>query len=233
MKTFVALIALVGLMLLGCSHGGLPDTVSFAATCPESVPAPTYQVGDRFTWKYSNGKEMVWEVTGFEGDLAEVKWSDGDPRTDSDSAGTYFLGKDWVIKKGVDKQGNAVLSSATAAFSLIGIKVLSFPLRLGQTWQFGYQSRGYLAGALTTYSTIRKVVGCEVVATLAGRFLALKIEQTETEKTWGGDTVTYHWYSPDAKNIVKVEFSGSYGKYSGAGFYSHRPDYELIKLELR
>ena len=78
MKAFVALTSLIWVVL--------PGPASLAATCPESVPAPKYQVGDRFTWKYPDGKEKVWEVTGFDGNLAQVKWSDEQAQWVSDSA---------------------------------------------------------------------------------------------------------------------------------------------------
>ena len=63
MKALFALISILGVTLLG--------TASFAATCNEPVPAPTYQAGDKFTWKYTYGsgdllppsEERVWEVT--------------------------------------------------------------------------------------------------------------------------------------------------------------------------
>jgi hypothetical protein len=226
-KALLALIALCGVMLLG--------TASFAATCPESVPAPTYQVGDRFTWNYTNGKERVWEVTGVEGNLTQVKWSDGGALLNSDTAGNYFLDQDWVIRKAVNKNGDELLSPRLGAFAMIGKKFLDFPLHMGKAWNVSYQTR-LPNGNMDSFYTNLKVVGCEEVATPAGKFLALKIEAKEVPSHFGGWQEIYWWYSPDARNLVKNEFGRRYG-FSGAvtaGLWGPPPQaYELMKLELR
>jgi hypothetical protein len=225
-KALLALIPIVGVILLG--------TVSFAANCTDPVPAPKYQVGDRFAWKYANGKERVWEVTGLEGNLTQVKWTDGNSSWASDNEGTYFFDQDWVIRKGVTKKGDALLSPKIGAFSLIGKKDLDFPLQMGKTWNFMSQNRSRLG--LENFSSSLKVVGCEEVVTLAGKFLALKIETVEKASLSSGWGTIYRWYSPDAKNIVKAEFGMWTGGSYTAGIWggtTRSTAYELMKLELR
>ncbi len=233
MKASLALIPMVGVMLLG--------TESFAANCTDSIPAPKYQVGDKFTWKYANGKERVWEITGLEGNLTEVKWSDGNSVWDSDKEGTYFFDQDRVIRKGVTKNGVVLLSPKPGAFSMIGIKDVDFPLQMGKAWNISYITGRFepLRGPgnpIVFYSNLR-VIGCEEVATLAGKFLALKIESVEgflvptSARGWG---TIYRWYSPDAKNIVKVEFGRWIGDTTAVLNWSTPPiNYELRNLVLR
>ncbi|HWU37363.1 MAG TPA: hypothetical protein VN203_06895, partial [Candidatus Acidoferrum sp.] len=172
--------------------------------CPESVPAPTYQVGDRFTWKYTDGKERVWEVTGLDGNLAQVRWSDGDSRWTSENEGTYFLDHDWVIRKGINKKGVAVLSPGLGAFAMMGKKLLDFPLHMGKAWSLTYAAIGPWGSPMTYVSSLN-VVGCEEVVTLAGKFLSLKIENRLAVGGYTNWALTHLWYSPDAKNIVKIE----------------------------
>ncbi len=229
MKGLFVLISIIGVILLG--------TASFAGSCTDPVPAPKYQVGDKFTWQYTNGKVKVWEVKGFEGNLAEVNWSDGEAVWASDSEGTYFLDQDWVIRKGINKKGEVFLASKFGAFSLLGVKGLDFPLQIGKTWYFTAQSKGTSGGGQLgdgpTDWTLR-VVGCEETATLAGKFLALKIEVTEIPRVANSWGTRYWWYSPEAKNIVKVEFGRWAGSSGVHGGWSTRPiDYELLKLELK
>lgn len=222
MKALFAFISILGMSLLG--------TATFAATCNEPVAPPTYQVGDRFTWKYRHSLppsiERVWEVTGFEGDLAQVKWSDAGMGS-SDNEGTYLLDRDWVIRGGVNKKGGAVASPEIGAFALLGKKVLDFPLQVGKAWNVTYITiSGY--GNTRTYNLDLKVVGCEAVEVPAGKFSALKIEGLRSNVSGRG--FQYYWYSPDAKNIVKFE----YGDYYPSDWYKTSPvGYELIKLELK
>jgi len=226
MKVFGAFISLVGVMLLG--------SVTFAATCPESVPAPQYQVGDRFVWEYTNSGEKVWEVTGINGGLTEIKWSDPDARLARDNAGTYFLDRDWVITKGLDKQGNVVMSPKpsylTNAFTLVGKKLLDFPLHLGKAWDVSFMGI-YSYSAIKPFYLSVKVVGCEEVATRAGTFQAVKIAGTLTDGANTGWRPMYLWYSPAAKNIIQYRT----GQCVPMDWCSARAqqEFDLIKLELK
>jgi hypothetical protein len=149
----------------------------------------------------------------------------------SDNEGTYLLDRDWVIRGGVNKKGDAVASLTTwqriGAFALLGKKVLDFPLQVGKAWNVTYvniNSYGYIR----TFNLELKVVGCEAVEVPAGKFSALRIEGLRSNEY--GHGVQYYWYSPEAKNIVKSE----YGDYSPANWFKTRPvGYELIKLELK
>jgi hypothetical protein len=229
----------------GCAGPGtpVPASTSDAAQCKEPVSAPHYQVGEKFTWNYADGKQRVWEVTGVEGNLTQITWSDEGAVWANENAGTYFFDQDWVIRKGITKQGEVLLSPKIGVFSKLGIKDLDFPLQVGKTWEFTHRSRmygGVNPTTATTFSAIVRVVGCEEVATLAGKFLALKIETVEASSISSGWRTMYRWYSPDAKNIVKVEFNtwNRTAIASTAGMVSfrwstHPEAYELMKLELR
>jgi hypothetical protein len=224
-KTLLALVSLAGVMLLG--------PASFAANCNDPVPAPTYKLGDRFTWKYANGKVRVWEVTGLDANLAQVKWSDEGMRLGTDNAGTYFLDQDWVIRTGVTKQGKAVLAPKMGAFSMIGKKILDFPLHLGKAWDVTFVDVSPGGSVATNYGHL-KVVGCEEVTTPAGKFPALKVEGKVSVWSYNGWEIRNQWYSPDAKNIVKNEFDRRYIPFaSPSGPPPPLPDYELMKLELK
>jgi len=184
--------------------------------------------------KCFDGKEKVWEVTGFDGNLAQVKWSDGASRWDNDSAGTYFLDQDWVVRKGVTKKGDALLSPRMGPFAIIGKKVLSFPLYVGKTWDFNSEDRSLMQGGRTNFYTYLKVIGCEEVGTRAGKYLALKIEARLVPLGGSSWDITYWWYSPDAKNIVKKELGQFYEPYAGLHGRPFRPpDYELMEVELK
>ncbi len=230
MKACIVLIFIVGVTLLG--------TDNFAANCNDPVPAPKYQVGDTFIWKYVSGDERVWEVTGFEGNLARVTWRDGLAIWANDKEGTYFFDQDWVIRKGVAKGGDVLLSPRVGPFSKLGMKELDFPLRVGKSWGFKHQSRVSWSASPTNFYWTLSVVGCEYVSTLAGKFFALKIEAVETDETYHGWGKIHWWYSPEAKSIVKVQFGNWTGTAPSSvqqvGVWSTRPvDYELVKLELK
>lgn len=204
---------------------------SLAASCNEPVKAPQYQVGDRYTWKYQNGKEATWDVVGFDNNLAQIKWTDQTNSLESEKEGMYFIDQNWIRQKGANSKGEVVLPPAMGAFSFLGKNYLDFPLQVGKKWSFTYQTRS-VAGPPSFYRLDLKVVGCEEVTTRAGKFLSLKIESTQTNVAGGSGWGTiYRWYSPDAKNIIKIEF----------GAFSHNywlnnnppPGYELIRLELK
>ncbi len=223
MKTFGALISLFGVMLLA--------SASFAATCPESVPAPKYNVGDRFVWGYAGGSEKKWEVTGVDGNLAEIKWNDEGSRWTYDNAGTFFLDQDWVIRRGINKRGKEVLSPSTGNFAILGKSLLPFPLHVGKAWEVSYVSSLMPSNhSIDLYFFTQKVVGCEEVTTPAKKFLALKIDAEFTNATRAGWGTIHQWYSPEAKNIVKFHFVQCYGF---AWCHQGVPDYELIKLDLK
>jgi hypothetical protein len=215
----------------GCAGTGTPGPASSAdaAICKEPVSAPQYQVGEKFTWNYTDGKKRVWEVTGVEGSLAQITWSDEKMLSNSEKEGVYFLDPDWVIQKAISKQGEVILPpNPRRAFMTLGLRYLDFPLQIGKSWRVTYQGTN-LRGSRRLYVVSLKVVACEEIATPAGKFPAVKIESYHTAIDIMMSGSATWWYAPDAKNVVKFESEINNPDYWG----SPRPDYELIGLELK
>jgi hypothetical protein len=214
----------------GCAGTGTPGRASSAdaAICKEPVSAPQYQVGEKFTWNYADGKQRVWEVTGVEGNLTQIKWSDESMASNSEKEGVYFLDPDWVIQKAISKQGEVILPpNPRRAFMTLGLRYLDFPLQIGKSWRVTYRGTNS-SGNLRDYVVHLKVVGCEEVSTPAGKFLAVKIESYHTAMPTMASGSAKWWYAPDAKNVVKFECVIN-ADYWG----TFPPDYELIGLELK
>jgi hypothetical protein len=212
----------------GCAGTGTPVRASSsdAVQCKEPVVAPQYLVGEKFTWEYTDGKKRAWEVTGVEGNLTQITWRDEKMPSDSEKEGVYFLDPDWVIQKAISKQGEVILSpTLSRAFMTLGLRYLDFPLQIGKSWKVTYQGRN-TRGDLKSWLVRLKVVGCEEIATPAGKFLAVKIERYDFMLPNSLSGSSYWWYAPDAKNLVKFECVPS-EDYWGV----LPPEYELIRLE--
>jgi hypothetical protein len=188
-----------------------------AAECGEPVAAPKYQIGDKWTWRNEKGVEIVREVVGFEGELAQIRWSN--PSSQPDKEGTLFIDADGVIRKAIRPIGKVVTTQGRRSpFDSIGQRVLDFPLQVGKEWKHSFMSASGDLG-WQHYSA----VACEEVATAAGRFAAMKIETKIALPRWQG---TYHfWYAPAVKANIKHKFPG--------GFGATALDNELIKYEAK
>jgi uncharacterized protein DUF3108 len=227
---FAGIILLFLAVCAGCAGTGTPGPASSAAAalCKEPVVAPQYQVGEKFTWNYASGKQRVWEVTGVEGNLAQIKWSDLSMVSNSEKEGVYFLDPDWVIQKAISKQGEVILPpNPRQAFMYLGLKILDFPLQIGKSWSVAYRGTN-LWGYQREYVVQFKVVACEEVSTPAGKFPAVKIESYHTSVTTMARGSANRWYAPDAKNVVKFECVPNEDYWT-----TMPPDYELIGLELK
>jgi hypothetical protein len=191
--------------------------VALAADCGEPVPAPKYQVGDKWVSRNEKGVESIREVVSFEGDLAKVRWSN--PSMEPDKEGTILIDSDGVIRKAIRSNGEVVTAQGVGRpYDLIGQRELGFPLQVGKKWSFTYRT----AGGNTGWRNYR-VVACEEVSTPAGKFPALRIENEIRVPRWSG---TYHfWYAPAVKASIKWKFPG--------GFDRTAQDSELIKYELK
>jgi len=219
MKPWVTLGAFLAILLL--TGSGL------AARCQEPTNAPQYHAGDKFAWKYVSGEEKRWEVVGVEQSGAHIRWVDQKLK----EAGTYFIDANWIIQAGVNRQGEAVRFPGVGGFSSLGKTTLDFPLAEGKAWGFAYPGASQRGGT-NFYRLDRKVLGCEEVTTPAGTFSSVKIESTQRNATGGSGSawgMTYLWYSPDGKNIVKEAFGAS----NPADYWVRPVGSELIKLELK
>jgi hypothetical protein len=192
----------------------------FGADCGEPVAAPKYNVGDKWASRDERGTESSQEVVGFEGNLAQIRWTD--PRWEPDGKGMILVDSEGVIRKAIRPNGDIVTTQGKGRpFELIGQREFDFPLLVGKRWSFNYISLRFNEMASQNF----KVFACEEVSTTAGRFSALRIER-EIRFQRGSGT-QYLWYAPAVKNIVRWQFPGG----RGAGGTSL--DSELFKYELK
>lgn len=214
MKGRCKLMALaIGASLLAATGG----QALAAADCGEPVPAPKYQVGDKWISRNEKGGEGTREVVGFDGDLAQVKWTS--PAAEPDKDGVIFIDPEGVIRKAIRPNGEVVTKQGRGSpYDQIGQRVLDFPLQVGKGWDFGYTSA---AGDMGT--RYYRVVACEEVSTPAGKFPALKVEASIRLPRWSG---TFHfWYAPTVKASIKWKFPGGFGRTA--------LDSELVRYELK
>lgn len=212
MKICRTLIAGVSLSLLIATEG----MALAAVECGEPVPAPKYQVGDKWISRSEKGREMATEVVGFEGDLAQVEWK---TPPFGPAKGMLFYDRDRVIRKAIKPNGEVVTAQGREwPYDRIGQRELDFPLQVGKSWDFSFTSG---SGDLGT--RYYKVVACEEVSTPAGKFSALKIEVFIRLPRWSG--TSHFWYAPTAKANVKVKFPGGFGPTA--------LDSELVRYELK
>ncbi len=177
-----------------------------AGDCGEPVPAPKYQVGEKWTWRDEKGREGMGAVLQVEGDLAQVRLLTGD---------LAFYDKDWIIQKVVRSTGEVVTTQGAGATPTVrvGQKTLDFPLQVGKQWEIGaYAQAKSGLGTMERYYERYRVVACEDVATPAGTFPALKVEvergMSGTAPRGGAPrSGTYYlWYAPKVKNIVRLHY---------------------------
>ncbi len=209
----IAAIAVSGLFLFTATCAK-----ALAATdCGEPVPAPKYQVGDKWISRNERGVESMREVVGLEGDLAKVKWAN--PTAEPDKDGIVFIDPEGVIRKAIRPNGEVVTKQGRGRpFDLIGQKELDFPLHVGKRWDFDYMS-----GSGDLGKRYYSVVACEEVSTPAGKFPALRIETEIRLPRWKG---TYHfWYASAVKAGIKWKFPGGFGRTA--------LDSELVRYELK
>jgi len=181
-----------------------------AADCGAPVPAPKYQVGDKWLWRNARGVESTREVVGFEGELAQMK----EPEL------LLFVDPDHVLRKVVRPNGEAVTTQGRGRpYEMIGQKELNFPLEVGKGWSFKFVNTRMEVGTQDF-----KVAACEEVSTPAGKFAALRIESEVREPRWKG--VNHFWYAPAAKAIVRRTFLEGYD-------FTRVADYELVRYELK
>lgn len=191
-----------------------------AADCGEPAAAPKYQVGEKWTWRDEKGRERTNEVVQVEGDIAQIRWSDGDVAS---------YDKDWIIRKVVRRNGEVLTKQGAGAYTTIGEKVLDFPLQADKKWERSYLAQPRAGtGTLQTYYNRYKIVACEEVATAGGRFAAFKIEIEQTVQGGRYSGILHSWWAPQAKNFVRTQYVPSQW-WSGLRFL----DSELIKFEVK
>jgi len=209
---------LLGLLAMTMSLPALLAAQVFAAAlCNEPVPAPTFTVGEKWTWRDERGAETTTEVIQVEGGITQMKEDTGD---------VTFYDQDGVVQKVRKKNGEVVARPGVGAYAAIGQKTMDFPLHIGKQWQWSYRGIPDNLGYVLTYYQRYEVVACEAVTTAAGRFSALKIRVVQHAGGIAGSGTYYFWYAPRVKVSVKRQYVLS-------PYWSKTRDSELVKYDLK
>jgi len=209
-----------------------------AVDCGEPVLAPIHQVGEKWTWAWTDARGgEISEVVQAEGDLTQMKLPNGD---------VAFHDKDLIVQWVKRPNGEIVRTQSIEPFVLglrsanptVGKRTLDFPLQVGKEWAYSYFASAARGGRGTTapFWVTYKIVACEEVSTPAGKFPAFKVEVSEIyndrASTALGPPAThgvYHlWYAPQVKNYAKRHYEPMQ-HWIGPAFR----DYDLVKFEVK
>ena len=182
----ISAMVTAALVLLPIAASPRP-TFAQSTSAPTS-DAPTFKVGDRWTW--TNGRTT--QIRAIEGVNHVTSGKDGQRR---------YYDPNWTLVKVVDRQGNAVSESG------IGRKLLEFPMSIGSEWSW-HGSLLSVGNQFRDYKDAFRVGAYDEVKTKAGLFKAFVISHVQDGQGRMGGTTTNRrtlWYSPEAKVIVKVE----------------------------
>ena len=194
--------------------------VAIAADCGEPTPAPKYQVGEKWTWRNEKGTESSDEVVQVEGDIAQIRWSNGD---------VAFYDKDRIIRKVVRANGEVLTKKGAGAYTTIGEKVLDFPLQVDKKWERSYFAAALVGGAgLQTYYERYRILRCEEISVPAGKLSVFKIEIEQSSAGSRFSGIRHSWYAPSVKNYVRTQYVPS--QWWTVGRFL---DSELIKFEVK
>jgi len=215
-RTMVSL-GLAGAWLLAVSGAAAQAA---PADCGEPVVAPTYNVGETWTWRDDKGREWSNEVLRIEGGMTQIKLPNGS---------IAYVDKDWVMRQVQTPDGKLITTQGAGTYTQIGQKDLDFPAQVGKQWMFTYPSPPSAGtGTMVTYVLRYSVVACEEVALPAGTFPALKVKVDQSIMGQSGSGTFFLWYAPRAKQWVKKQFVPS-SWFSGTRFR----DYELIRCGVK
>lgn len=209
---------------------GLGSTLSLAAifwfiaaTCVQAqAPAPVFKQGDTWHYKYAptggirsstDTLDGVYEITFTQGGFKLYEVEGGSGR-----------GGEIPVQIGTGDRSERLLSG----FGQVEKRqVLSFPLSVGQKWNYEYTTSPPGFSSNQTRSVEVNVVGMEDVTTPAGTFKAYKVVRVETyaprprARNLVRATATY-FYSPETRSIVKGALTRDTSDAT--------QDYELIKF---
>jgi len=195
----------------------LAAQVFAAALCNEPVPAPTFNAGEKWTWRDERGAETTTEVVQVDGGLTQMKEDNGD---------VTFYDQDGILQKVLKKNGEVATRPEAGAYSNIGQKALDFPLYIGKQWQWSYNGIPDTLGYVLTYFQRHEVIACEEVTTALGKFWALKIRVVQHAVGIAGSGTYYFWYAPAVKVYVKRQYVLS-------RYWSKTRDSELVRYKLK
>jgi hypothetical protein len=178
--------------------------------------APVWTVGDQWTYKPARGGHGIREIVEVKEDLFIMKTSESENLRayDKTTMNLKFL---------VDKSGKQV------SVSNVFRKVLDFPMFVGKKWKDTVTARTATKREVT-FENEFQIEGVEEVTTPAGVFKAFKIYQKQSNTVPPGRSGwARYWYSPIAKNTVKIEVEKS-PYWAGVPWPQ---DSELISYELK
>jgi len=178
--------------------------------------APVWKVGDQWTYRSARGGHGIRQIVDVKEDSFIMKTSESENLRayDRTTMNLKFL---------VEKSGKQVLVSHPFR------KVLDFPIFVGKKWKDTVRGRTATKREVT-FENEFQIEGVEEVTTPAGIFKAFKIYQKQTVTIPpGSNGWACYWYSPIAKNTVKIEVEKS-SYWVGVTWPQ---DTELISYELK
>ena len=184
---------------LACAFSLLAVTATAAMAQPVALTtaqAPRFAVGDAWTYALSDPGNPSRRFS-FVQTVHSVNGND---------IGVTIANNGGTMPATFDGNGN--LTSNGSKQYLPSDGKLKFPMSIGNTWTSQFTTRTGNGDAATTLNA--KVTAVEQVETPAGVFQAFRIEETlDVSAPNGKSTFTEtDWYAPDAKRIVKFNFSG-------------------------
>jgi len=194
-KYFFWVISLISIILIHCATE--PKQVQTIYAPQEKCELPVWNVGDYWVFQYNDKNWWSHKVVRIESDLYIIQ--------NLNDRYTYgYDTKSLNLKVYIDSEGKKVIPQTESGLSY------DFPLYVGKKWS------KMLQGVLTDnreqdYLYTFQVMSFEEVIVRAGVFKAFKIS-CERNRIGSGDTaISYVWYSPEVRNIVKFKFVTSYG----------------------
>jgi hypothetical protein len=167
----------------------------------ETIEAPVWNVGDRWTYKSVTGNTWTNQVLEIKEDLYILKPGGGHSLNGYDK-------KSMNVKSITEEDGKAVETD----FHLR--KLFDFPISVGKKWSdvtTFYPSSGVTRQGKIIYDHDFQVKDIQEVTTPAGRFKAYRIHYSQKRRNSRKSGWVDFWYSPEIKNWIKREAEkGSY-----------------------
>jgi hypothetical protein len=185
------------------------------AWAQEKCEAPSWNIGDKWTYRDVTGSTFTDQVVRIEEDLFILKteglrylWG-----FDKKTLNSRFL---------IEESGRKIKN--TSSFR----KLYDFPIFVGKKWTYTSTDRDPVANMEVTYISDLKIEGIEDITTPAGTFKAYRFHLKLTNMGAGMSGWMRLWYSPEAKKWVKREFEK--GLFWSVGRVQ---DVQLISYELK
>lgn len=192
-------------------------TVSALALAQDTVEAPLWAVGEK--WTFTGGDSM--EVIEKDENSYTVKYLS--------SAGKKFIN---IRDKSSLNLLYYVLEGGKRKEYKGGFKRgLNFPLTIGKKWKDRFSSKSFRSGlgdSENMYFETFKVLSWEEIEVKAGKFKALKIEYKQEGMGQGRNWVgkCWFWYSPEVKYFIKFQTEKSF-------VWIGINDWDLVSYELK